>query len=104
MKNKRSTQRSFPGRLMLEDWLALPGFARRDMIHRAERELLHCHACAPANNAGGIAPAAPTMRSNASGAFGSVRCRIPARCGGNSHACTASPSCAGRSARHIKTL
>jgi hypothetical protein len=47
MKNKRSTQRSFPGRLMLEDWLALPGFARRDMIHRAECELLRCHALCP---------------------------------------------------------
>jgi hypothetical protein len=44
MKNKRSTHRSFPGRLTLEDWRALPGFARRDMIHRAECELLHCHA------------------------------------------------------------
>jgi hypothetical protein len=43
MKTKRSTQRSFPGRLMLEDWLALPGFARRDLSHRAACELLHCH-------------------------------------------------------------
>ena len=43
MKTKRSTQRSFPGRLMLEDWLALPGFARRDMISRVACELLHCH-------------------------------------------------------------
>jgi hypothetical protein len=43
MKNKRSTQRSFPGRLTLEEWSALPHLGRRDMIHRAECELLHCH-------------------------------------------------------------
>jgi hypothetical protein len=43
MKNKRATQRSFPGRLTLADWLALPGFARRDMISRAACALLHCH-------------------------------------------------------------
>ena len=44
MKNQRSTRRSFPGRLMLDDWLALPGFARRDLIDRAACELLHCQA------------------------------------------------------------
>lgn len=43
MKNKRSTQRSFPGRLTLEEWLALPGLGRRDMILRAQCELLRCH-------------------------------------------------------------
>ena len=44
MKTKRSSQRSFPGRLTLEEWLALPGLGRRDMIHRAQCELLHCQA------------------------------------------------------------
>ena len=39
MKTKRSTQR----RLTLEDWLALPHIGRRDMILRAECELLACH-------------------------------------------------------------
>jgi hypothetical protein len=43
MKNKRSTNRSFPGRLTLEGWIALPDIGRRDMIHRAECELLECH-------------------------------------------------------------
>jgi len=43
MKNRRSTQRSFPGRLTLEEWLALPDLGRRDMIHRAQCEVLHCH-------------------------------------------------------------
>jgi hypothetical protein len=43
MKNRRSTQRSFPGRLTLEDWLALPSLGRRDMVDRAACELLQCH-------------------------------------------------------------
>jgi|SRR5580698_1206790 hypothetical protein len=43
MKNKRSTNRSFPGRLMLEEWIGLPDIGRRDMILRAECELLACH-------------------------------------------------------------
>ncbi len=43
MKNKRSTSRSFPGALTLEEWLELPGLGRRDMIRRAQCELLHCH-------------------------------------------------------------
>jgi hypothetical protein len=43
MKNKRATHRSFPGRLTLEEWIALPDLGRRDMIYRAECELLGCH-------------------------------------------------------------
>ena len=42
MKTKRSTNRSFPGRLTLEEWLALPSLGRRDMIRRAQCELLAC--------------------------------------------------------------
>ena len=40
MKTKRSTNRSFPGRLTLEEWLDLPSLGRRDMVCRAECELL----------------------------------------------------------------
>jgi hypothetical protein len=43
MKSKRSTHRSFPGRLTLEEWIALPGLGRRDLIDRAGCELLACH-------------------------------------------------------------
>ena len=40
MKTKRATNRSFPGRLTLEEWLELPSLGRRDMVRRAECDVL----------------------------------------------------------------
>jgi hypothetical protein len=43
MKSKRTTNRSFPGRLTLEEWLGLPFLGRLDLMRRAQCELLDCH-------------------------------------------------------------
>ena len=43
MKSRRTTNRSFPGRLTLEEWLALPYLDRLDLMRRAQCELFACH-------------------------------------------------------------
>jgi hypothetical protein len=42
MTNKHGSSRSFPGRLTLDEWIALPDLGRREMIHRAVCTLLEC--------------------------------------------------------------
>jgi hypothetical protein len=42
MKSRRTTRRSFPGRLTLEEWLALPYLGRLDLTRRAQCELFGC--------------------------------------------------------------
>jgi hypothetical protein len=43
MKSRRQTNRSFPGRLTLNEWLELPYLVRLDLAWRAQCELLNCH-------------------------------------------------------------
>jgi hypothetical protein len=40
MKRRVQTQRSFPGRLTLEEWLASPSRKRVDLVRRAQCDLL----------------------------------------------------------------
>src|ERR1700728_3966744 len=43
MKPRRGTNRSFPGRMTLDEWLELPYLRRLDLKHRAECERFGCH-------------------------------------------------------------
>ena len=40
MKGRPQTERSFPGRLTLEEWLARPSRVRNDLVRRAQCDLL----------------------------------------------------------------
>jgi hypothetical protein len=43
MKARRGTNRSFPGRMTLDEWLVLPYRRQLDLARRAQCELLNCH-------------------------------------------------------------
>ena len=43
MKARRATNRSFPGRMTLDEWLVLPYRRQLDLARRAQCELLNCH-------------------------------------------------------------
>jgi hypothetical protein len=43
MKTTRGTNRSFPGRMTLDEWLVLPYRRQLDLARRAQCELLNCH-------------------------------------------------------------
>jgi hypothetical protein len=43
MKARRGTNRSFPGRMTLDEWLVLPYRRQLDRARRAQCELLNCH-------------------------------------------------------------
>jgi hypothetical protein len=43
MKSRRQTNRSFPGRMTLDEWLVLPYQRQLDLARRAQCELLNCH-------------------------------------------------------------
>jgi len=43
MKARRGTNRSFPGRMTLDEWLVLPYLRRLDLKRRAECERFDCH-------------------------------------------------------------
>jgi hypothetical protein len=47
MKTRRGTNRSFPGRLTLEEWLELPYLRRLDLKRRAECERFGCDRLCP---------------------------------------------------------
>jgi hypothetical protein len=47
MKPRRGTNRSFPGRMTLEEWLVLPYRRQFDLARRAQCELLNCHRLCP---------------------------------------------------------
>jgi hypothetical protein len=43
MKARPGTNRSFPGRMTLDEWLVLPYRRQLDLARRAQCELLNCH-------------------------------------------------------------